>query len=178
MAQEADGLAIAVQGSNVDVALSGAHSDGLTTSREPRIDQGTDVFFTSSARVPELIQLVEYAPRHAKRPPDPVRARMHGLDLNLQHLARRVRLHGIEELRALDGKEQESEAIIRQLGQGVGGEPDRIRQAYRDILLGADDHAGPENGVTKTGGVGLYDVGDVGAADPAPVVLQDVGFTG
>src|SRR5690554_4895983 len=81
--QELDGLAIAVQGADVDVGQSGPDRLSAATALDPGVHERSEVLITPRALQPEGVQLLEDAPRHAESPPDPRAVGMRALDLDL-----------------------------------------------------------------------------------------------
>jgi hypothetical protein len=80
------------------------------------------------------MEIVQGRSRHAERSPDPVAARPRLLDLDLRHAASVVDHHRIEELRLLDGEQQEGETVGKRR-ERIRRKPDRIGKPDRHAVL-------------------------------------------
>src|SRR3954452_16071823 len=102
--KQRDGLAIAMQRSDVDVRGAGADGAGASAARDPAIHERTDVVLARARFEPEFAQIGEDRSANFEGAPDPIRTRGRRLHLDLDDVVVVVENNRVEELRTLDRK--------------------------------------------------------------------------
>src|SRR5438477_913725 len=97
--QKADGIAIAVESTDIDIRLAATDAMSTPAPRQPRINQRAEIFVPFLAGKPKLMERVENGARHLKCAPNPVRFPIVLLHLNLLHVAGVVSDHHIKKFR-------------------------------------------------------------------------------
>jgi len=124
------------------------------------------------------MQRMERAAGETEGAPDPARARRVGFDVDGDDAIMRVEHDGIEAMRLVDGKEQEREALVRQVRERGFRKPNRIGQAHQHRLVETDERHRAEDRVAQPIAARLHDIGDGGRAVTGAVIIDDVVFAG
>src|SRR4051794_14976698 len=114
--------------------------------------------------------------RHLEGAPDPVGGGAVLLDLDLAHTIP-IENDGVEEFRPLDGKQQEGQNVIGQLGEPIFRKPDRVRQTNDNRRIAVDDWLSGEHRVAQSNRPLLDYINDWCRAVTRAEILHDVGLT-
>src|SRR3954452_894332 len=110
--KQRDGLAIAMQRSDVDVRGAGADGAGASAARDPAVHQRADVVLARARFEPELAQIGEDRSANFECAPDPVRTRGRRLHLDLDDVVLLIEDDSVEELRTLDREAEKREVVV------------------------------------------------------------------
>src|SRR6185437_2576434 len=136
-----------------------------------------EIFVAAFASKPKSVKRAEDMARHLERDPNPMRAGIRSLDLDLAHMIFLIEQNGIEEFGPLDGKEQERQLIVRENADPILREPDRVRKADRDRFVIGNQRDRAEDRVAEAGGARLHHISRRNGTITLAVIFEYVGFT-
>src|ERR1700751_4892659 len=84
--------------------------------------------------------------------PDPLGGGVGALHLNLLDPTAVIGHHRIKKLGPGDRKQQKGKLSVRQQLKTFEGKPDRVRQTYKEFVLGSDKRAGAKQRVAESVG--------------------------
>src|ERR1700730_15374575 len=99
---------------------------------------------------PEPMEASEMLSGELESSPHPPRTWRAFFHLNFLYGSRFVSDDGVEQLRLVDGKEQERKATIRQQVEAIDRKPHGIRQPYEHLIVGRDERQRTEQCVAKS----------------------------
>src|SRR5262249_27837869 len=139
--------------SHVHVGFTAGAPSSQVAGGEKSIQQVAKVFINSLASLPQPAQPVETLAPRGNGAPNPLRAGIASLHLNLLDVAELIAHYRIKCGRILGGKEHEVDAgfgEIQRLEKGVFRKPDGVGQTDEDLFVTPGEGCCPEQRVAQT----------------------------
>src|SRR5262249_21453190 len=150
--------------SHVHVGFTAGAPSSQVAGGEKSIQQVAKVFINSLASLPQPAEPVETLAPRGNGAPNPLRAGIPSLHLDLLDVAALVTNYSVECGRVGAGKKHEVDAGLAEiegLEKGIFGVPDGVGQTNENLFVAPGEGCCPKQRVAQTQGPGLNDIKDL-----------------